>query len=955
MAVFTNMMKSKLKIEMPYAIGRQYHSITESDYEVKVIRDIIAHYPEEKYDEIIKDCDSWWVFFHLSSLRKSIVGWYPFQKESTLLEVGAGFGALTSILCDRCGNVTAVESSPLKAEGLYLRCRQKDNLNVVLCQYDKLPKEIGKFDYILLDGTLDRIAEGSNQLDLYADYLKGLASDHLNEGGKILFFTQNRYGIRYFCGAREPHTGKPFDGLNKYPKGTSGYSFSRQEIIHILEKAELANYRFYYPLPDYEVAQLIYTDEYMKGDNISERATFYDAYQETLVAIERKMYNDIIDNSALPFLSNSFLIECGMSANLSDIMYAVISADRGAEFGLATTIHKNGSVCKRALYPAGRKNIHNIYQNAIDLKNKSVSVVEHRLEKNIIVTPFLKNDSLSVVLIKIIRQDKDKFEQLIDLWYEEILKSSDKLRESEIPPEFQNEQFGTILRKAYLDMVPVNCFVDGNKLLFFDQEFCMENVPAKFVLYRGLKYLYMSNSWMADILPMYFLLEKYEMDQIVEVLERIEEKFICQIRNKKVYRQFFEWSKLDRRNVISKRLLLDYQGEDITRFQLSESTKRQQKVQMDLLLQLKKVCEKHNIKYFLFYGSLIGCARHRGFIPWDDDVDVAMLREDYDKFCKAAQEEFDKPYFFQCPESESDFFIGGYGKLRNSDTTALQEREWGHSSNQGIWIDVFPLDKCYSDAENNKILRKKIREIQMIMLTKVYADVEVMGEISELEWQKYKESAQKYTWEQLCVKLREALMSCDEKESVYVAVLARMYNENELKVFYKEDFEYVELRDYEYLKLPVPQGMERCLEISKGTRYMNWPHEKFRKAHHKGLFSEYVPYKEYTNRFNINYERLKGRTLVVIGGGEVAARFVSEYGKGSGEVYLFVREGDYIKSCLKKIRRISLIELQNYAKYDINIIVCSKNFLGYEKILFDCNIQKYKIYIDDLALLNQRE
>ena len=87
-------------------------------------------------------------------------------------------------------------------------------------------------------------------------------------------------------------------------------------------------------------------------------------------------------------------------------------------------------------------------------------------------------------------------------------------------------------------------------------------------------------------------------------------------------------------------------------FRITTERKKLFAVMLDLLYTFDNVCKKHDLKYFFVYGSLIGAVRHNGFIPWDDDLDVAMPREDYEKFIKLS-DEFNEPYFLQIPQTGS--------------------------------------------------------------------------------------------------------------------------------------------------------------------------------------------------------------------------------------------------------------------------------------------------------------
>ena len=135
-----------------------------------------------------------------------------------------------------------------------------------------------------------------------------------------------------------------------------------------------------------------------------------------------------------------------------------------------------------------------------------------------------------------------------------------------------------------------------------------------------------------------------------------------------------------------------------------------QQRQLDLLKAFIKVCEKHNLKWFLIGGSTLGAIRHKGFIPWDDDIDLGMPREDYDKFMELQYEFEGTPYFIQNFKSDP-CYIYNYGKLRDSSTTFIENFYKNHRINHGIWLDIFPIDGISRTMVDPKKLAKKIRFI----------------------------------------------------------------------------------------------------------------------------------------------------------------------------------------------------------------------------------------------------
>lgn len=116
-----------------------------------------------------------------------------------------------------------------------------------------------------------------------------------------------------------------------------------------------------------------------------------------------------------------------------------------------------------------------------------------------------------------------------------------------------------------------------------------------------------------------------------------------------------------------------------------------QRKQLEMLKKFIAVCEKNNLRYSAEGGTAIGAVRHHGFIPWDDDVDIMMPRDDYEKFLKL-QHEFDgTPYFIQTWRTDPNYPYN-FAKLRDSSTTFIENIFVNFRMNHGVWIDIFPID-----------------------------------------------------------------------------------------------------------------------------------------------------------------------------------------------------------------------------------------------------------------------
>ena len=134
-------------------------------------------------------------------------------------------------------------------------------------------------------------------------------------------------------------------------------------------------------------------------------------------------------------------------------------------------------------------------------------------------------------------------------------------------------------------------------------------------------------------------------------------------------------------------------------------------VELDILETFSAVCKKYNLRYYAAGGTLLGAVRHKGYIPWDDDIDVQMPEEDYYKLCELAEDEFSPPYFFQSWQSEQDA-RPYFSRLRRMDTLACtkEELENDPDRNKGVFIDVFALTGVPDNkaAYSIKMIRLKL-------------------------------------------------------------------------------------------------------------------------------------------------------------------------------------------------------------------------------------------------------
>lgn len=126
-----------------------------------------------------------------------------------------------------------------------------------------------------------------------------------------------------------------------------------------------------------------------------------------------------------------------------------------------------------------------------------------------------------------------------------------------------------------------------------------------------------------------------------------------------------------------------------------------QNVETEILKDVTDFCDKHALKYSLYAGTLLGAVRHKGFIPWDDDVDICMPRLDYEKFLKLWREESPTGYFLQATDGKNKTTIN-HTKIRKIGTLLANENDLKTNENNGIWVDVFAFDKVPNSKKKQK-------------------------------------------------------------------------------------------------------------------------------------------------------------------------------------------------------------------------------------------------------------
>ena len=275
-------------------------------------------------------------------------------------------------------------------------------------------------------------------------------------------------------------------------------------------------------------------------------------------------------------------------------------------------------------------------------------------------------------------------------------------------------------------------------------------------------------------------------------------------------------------------------------YTVTETTKKVWLIEMDLLREFVRVCDKFGFRYWLAFGSLLGAIRHKGMIPWDDDLDVWMPREDYEKLLSLPSSEFAAPYFLQTTLNDNDYY-NAFARLRNSNTTGILV-SGKNKCNNGIYLDIIPLDGM-SEKDSVSKFRFKAAHVQNVIAHAYIYNVNpsiITRTIHKVlhfplcryslskTYQRVNKIASKTKWE--------------DTDCVGITVY-RAYAFEKIK-FNKADFENSVLVPFEHMMVAVPAGYDNVLRTLYGD-YMKFPPVEKRGNWHHFVFEPDVPYIEY--------------------------------------------------------------------------------------------------------------
>lgn len=506
--------------------------------EEKIIKYIMANSPNE-YERIIEEDMSAEVILALSTLRNNIVYSYDFVPNSSILEIGGHFGEVTSLLCDKANKVVSIETVKKRAEAIAKRCENKENLEIFVGNIKDIKIE-EKFDYITLFGVLEYAPDFFNTKTPAVDLIS-YCKDLLKNDGKLLIATNNKFALKSYVGEIDECTNNTFDSITGYKNSKRNYKLGKKQIEDILKNLDLKHYKFLYPLPDYKLPNIIFSDEYLPSSSKINGYFPYYRDESNIFFSEVDAFDAIIkeDVNMFKFFSNSYFIEISKQEFENDTRFISFNNYRKKKYRLMTKI-KSQVVEKSSTIDESLEHIQNIRKNIEIINGYDIKIIDKYVDGKV-VSEFI-NDKLISQKISDNLENKDFILDLLQRFKNEIIQYSHVYNQNEknVFDKYSMKIDEKILEKfnymenGFWDMIFKNCFIIEDSFAFFDQEWMEKNIPAEFILYRCI----VNIEKLRKKIEEYQLFEELGIKEYINIFEELDKKIFNEIFDEKIFRLY---------------------------------------------------------------------------------------------------------------------------------------------------------------------------------------------------------------------------------------------------------------------------------------------------------------------------------------------------------------------------------------------------------------------------------
>lgn len=442
----------------------------------------------------------------------NILNWYPFEKNQRVLEIENKIEKLTEMLRKKCNIVKSIKQ---------------------LSELDYIEE---KFDIVTLIGINEY-----QKIDL--ENLVIRLEKVLNPDGKILIAVDNKFGLRFWAGNPEKILNQKFTSLIGYNNETLKTETYTKKYIENILKGIGYNTRFYYPLPDYKLPNVIFTDEQLPKYNSIDKYNPYFLEKSDILFNEIDVFREILktNKEMFTFFANSFLVEITKGKCNEKYKYISFNNMRKQEYQLITKI-SDTYVEKQEVDEKAIKHYENIKKNIEYLQEKGIRTVDYiegeKIKSRYIEQKYLLNN----ILTEKLEQGKNtEFEDIINSYIKEITIEPYKETEyektvfSKYKIEIKDKSIiesMNFVKNGMWDMTFKNCFLVDNQFYFFDQEWNEPNLPVEYILYRAILYTISLRRFVS----IEKLFDKYNLSKYITLFEQLDNKIQEEIRDDEVWK-----------------------------------------------------------------------------------------------------------------------------------------------------------------------------------------------------------------------------------------------------------------------------------------------------------------------------------------------------------------------------------------------------------------------------------
>lgn len=434
----------------------------------------------------------------MEAYQRGLFGWYPFHSGTKILIISEHWQMPDDCFPSGC-KIQNISAEEAERSGL-----------------DDFKEE--RFDYILIINAIE------NTIDPIG--LLRQVNQLLSPKGVLLAACENRLGMKYLCGEKDPLTGKVFDGVDHYKdEALNGRCYSKEELTEVLTQAGLPAQKYYMLFPGIQYPEIVLAENYTSNEELAKR--YIPLYQspDSVIAREEELCADFVKNGTIRHFADAFIVECSKEGKPEQILQASISANRGIDHASITVLYDD-HVEKKQLFHDGN-GIRELAENLDYLRERRLTVVDGRLENRTYMMPLLSGPTGDVYLRELLVKDQEEFIREMDRFRDIILSSSEIVGEKH-----------DLLSKGFCDLVPLNSIFSDGDFVIIDQEYTIENCPIDFVLFRFINVVYADDARLEAILPKTFFYSRYELQDRIDELMQTDAEFNNSIKNRASFEIF---------------------------------------------------------------------------------------------------------------------------------------------------------------------------------------------------------------------------------------------------------------------------------------------------------------------------------------------------------------------------------------------------------------------------------